>query len=122
MSECLKLMDETRNGVTVVHVMSEWLIDPKLADTLTSKLCSQLEGGANPLVVDLGGVTRLTSIFFRSFIMAGKEAGKRKVRMAFCNLSPTIKDGFKIVGLDKMFKLFDTEQEALRELGSSRQI
>ncbi len=122
MSESLNLMDETRNGVTVVHVMTEWLIDPKLADRLTDKLCGLLESGANPLVVDLGGVTRLTSIFFRSFIMAGKEAGKRKATMAFCNVSSTIKDGFKIVGLDKLFKLFASEQDALRELGSSRQI
>ena len=117
MTDTLNLMDETRNGVTIVHVMTEWLVDPKIADRLTERLGALLESGADPLVIDLGGVTRLTSIFFRSFIVAGKEAGKRKATMAFCNVSSTIKEGFKIVGLDKLFKLFASEQEALRDLG-----
>lgn len=118
LNDSLNLMDETRNGVTLVHVITPWLIDPKLSEMLTSRLCGLLESGADPLVIDLGGVTRLTSIFFRSFIMAGQEAKKRKACMAFCNVSPVIRQGFEIVGLDKLFPMFESEQKALRELGS----
>jgi anti-anti-sigma factor len=120
MNEGLRLMDETRDGVTVLHVMTERLIDPKLADRLTIKLNELIGDGSAPLAIDMGGVTHLTSIFFRSFIAAGKEAGKKKTTMVFCNVSGTIKQGFQIVGLDKLFKIFDSEQEALRFLGAKK--
>ncbi|MFC1461574.1 STAS domain-containing protein [Verrucomicrobiota bacterium] len=118
MGDELNLMEETRNGVTIVHVETPWLLDPKVSDMLTYRLCSMLESGTDILVIDLGSVSRLTSIFFRSFIIAGKEAKKRKARMAFCGVSPVIKQGFEIAGLDKLFPLFDTEQKAIKELGT----
>lgn len=118
MGDSMNLMDETRNGVTIVHVMTPWLLDPKVADMLTSRLCRLLESGADPLLIDLGGVSRLTSIFFRSFIMVGKEARKRKACIAFCNVSAVIKQGFELTGLDKLFPMFDSEQKAIGELGT----
>ncbi len=118
MSGDINLIDETRDGVTIIHVMTPWLIDPKMSDLLTSHLCHLLESGANCLLIDLGGVTRLSSVFFRSFIMAGKKAKKHKASISFCNVSSVVKQGFEIVGLDKLFRLFDSEQKALKELGS----
>ena len=118
MSDSVNLMDETRNGVTIVHVMTPWLLDPKLSEILTARLCSLIESGADRVLVDLSGVTRLSSVFFRSFITAGKKAKERKASMAFCNLSPMIKQGFTVTGMDKIFSIFDSEQKALVELST----
>lgn len=116
MSDSVNLVDEVRGGVTIVHVMTPWLLDPNSSEILTSRLCGLIEAGADPLLVDLSGVTRLSSIFFRSFIIAGKKAKEHKTSLAFCNLSAVIKQGFTIAGLDKLFRLFDSEQNALRDL------
>lgn len=117
MSDSLNLVNETRQGVTIVHFSNERLLEPRLADDLTRHLCALVEDGTMRLLLDLGAVSRISSVFFRSFITAGKKANEKKTTIAFCNLSPLIKEGFTITGLDKLFKLYDSEAKALIEIG-----
>ena len=96
MSDAILFIDEKRQDVTLVHVMAQRLLDPQQADTLARHLGGLFDSGVLCVLVDMGSVQRLSSIFFRSFIMAGKKAGEKKARLAFCNLSPVIQEGFAI--------------------------
>lgn len=116
MNESIQFMEENRQGVTILHIVNQRLIDPHLADELTRRLCALLEGGALALLIDMGSVARMSSLFFRSFIMAGKKANEKKAKIAFYNLPPVIKEGFAITGMDKLFKLYDSENKGLVEL------
>ena len=116
MSDTILFVDETRQDVTLVHVMAQRLLDPQQADTLTHHLCGLFDSGALCVLVDLGSVQRLSSIFFRTFIMAGKKAGEKKAKLAFCNLSPIIQEGFPITGLTELFPIYKNENEALGKL------
>lgn len=117
MTESVQFMEETRQGVTIVHIVNQRLIEPHLSDELTRRLCALIESGALSMLIDMGAVTRISSVFFRSFIMAGKKANEKKALIAFCNLTPLIKEGFVITGLDKLFKIYESEGQALGELG-----
>jgi len=117
MSDSVQFMEENRQGVTIVHIVNQRLIEPHLSDDLTRRLCALIEGGALCLLIDMGAVARISSVFFRSFIMAGKKANEKKAKVSFCNLTPVIKEGFVITGLDKLFKIYDSEGKAMGELG-----
>jgi anti-sigma B factor antagonist len=117
MTDSIQFMEENRQGVTIVHLVNQRLIEPQLSDDLTSRLCALIEGGTLCMLIDMGAVARISSVFFRSFITAGKKANEHKVKIAFCNLTPLIKEGFTITGLDKLFKIYDTEGKAMGELG-----
>jgi len=116
MTDPIQFVVETRQNVTLVHVMAQRLLDPQQADILTRHLSEHFDSGALCVLVDLGSVQRLSSIFFRSFIMAGKKAGEKKAKLAFCNLSPIILEGFTITGLTGLFPIFNNENDALAEL------
>lgn len=116
MSDAVLFIDETRQDVTLVHVMAQRLLDPQQADTLARHLSGLFESGALCVLVDLGGVQRLSSIFFRSFILAGKKAGEKKARLAFCNLPAVILEGFKLTGLTDLFPIYKNENDALAKL------
>ena len=116
MSDTILFMDETRQDVTLVHVMAQRLLDPQQADTLARHLGGLFDSGVLCVLVDLGSVQRLSSIFFRSFIMAGKKAGEKKAKLAFCNLSAIIQEGFTITGLTDLFPIYKSEIEALSKL------
>ena len=120
MSSKLPFIDETRNEVTIVHFMQPWLVEPGLSETLRKHLEELVESGTGKLLINLEGVTRLTSVFIRSFIAAGKKANEQKARMAFCNLQPLIKDGFSITGMDKLFKIYGTEPLAMADLAEKQ--
>ena len=117
MTNSVQFMEENRQGVTILHMVNERLIEPHLSELLTSRLCALIEGGSLCLLIDMGAVARISSVFFRSFIMAGKKAEEHKAKIAFCNLSPLINEGFAVTGLDKLFKIYASEGKALGELG-----
>lgn len=116
MNDSIQFMEENRQGVTIVHLVNQRLIDPHLADELTRRLCALIEGGSQAVLIDMGAVARMSSVFFRSFIMAGKKANEKKVKIAFYNLPPVIKEGFVITGMDKLFKIYASEGKGLVEL------
>jgi len=120
MTDSLQIMKESRQGVTILHVMNERLLEPRLSDDLTRHLCGLIEGGTLCVLIELGSVARISSVFFRSFIAAGKKANEQKARMAFCNLQPLIKDGFSITGMDKLFKIYGTEPLAMADLAEKQ--
>jgi len=109
-------MDETREGVTVVHSLASRLLDPGLADVLTRHLCGLLESGAMCLLINMEGVSRMSSVFIRSFIAAGKKARETGASVNFCNISTDIKRVFTLTALDKLFRIFGTEAEAFGKL------
>ena len=117
MTDPVQFMEENRQGVTIVHIVNQRLLEPHLSDDLTRRLSALIEGGALCLLIDMGSVARISSVFFRSFIMAGKKANENKAKIAFYNLTPVIREGFIITGLDKLFKIYDTEGKAMGELG-----
>lgn len=116
MSDEMVLLNEIRHDVTLVHIMNERLLDPLKADALSRHLCGLFDSGVQCVLVDLDSVQRLSSVFFRSFIMAGKTASTTKAKLAFCNLSSMIHEGFAITGLTDLFPIFKNESEALAEL------
>jgi len=111
-------MDEIRDNVTIVNCMTPRLLDPDLSEMLTHHLCRLLDSGTDTLLINLTGVERLSSIFIRSFIAAGKKARERSASMSFCCVSPVISEVFSITGLDQLYPIFKDESLALAEIGA----
>ncbi len=116
MSDVVLFVDETRQDIKLVHIMAQRMLDPQQADTLGRHLCGLFDSGIQCVLVDLGSVQRLSSIFFRSFILAGKKAGEKKAKLAFCNLSAVILEGFMITGLADLFPIYRNENDAFGKL------
>jgi len=116
MSDAILFMDESRQDVTLVHIMAPRLLDPQQAETLARHLEGLFDSGVLCVLVEMGSVQRLSSIFFRSFIMAGKKAAEKKARLAFCNLAPVIREGFAITGLTEIFPIYKNENDAFVKL------
>ena len=116
MSVGLIVLKEFRKGVNILRVKNFILLDPSLADEMTTVLSEAFTSGDQKILLDIGAVTRMSSLFFRSFIIAGKKAKASNATLAFCNVSPTIKGGFEMMGLTSYFQIFDNESLALDAL------
>ncbi|MFH0878430.1 MAG: STAS domain-containing protein [Lentisphaerota bacterium] len=117
MSTTATFIDENREGVTIVYAMTPWLIEPRMADVLTRHLNDLLDSGSGRILINLTDVSRLTSVFIRSFITAGKKAKELDAQLFFCSVAPVIRDVFTITGLDKIYKFYADERSALSEIG-----
>ncbi len=116
MSEGMQIIEEKRKGINILRVKNAVLLDPSMADEMTKILSNVFDSGSLKVIVNMSNVTRMSSLFFRSFIIAGKKAKEKKAVMAFCNISPTIKAGFDMMGLEAYFKIYPEESNALENI------
>ena len=116
MTSGLQIIEEKRNDINIFRVGNQVLLDPQMAEEMTRILSGAFDSGTQKVLINIANVTRMSSLFFRSFIIAGKKAKERKAILAFCNVSPTIKAGFDMMGLGIYFETYPEESKAIDHL------
>ena len=92
-------------------------VDEYTAPQLKQQMISILEGGAKELVVNLEKVDYLDSTALGVLIGGLKRMRERDGNMVLVCPSPRIRRVFEITGLDKIFDIFNTEDEAREVMG-----
>ncbi|MFZ1642197.1 MAG: anti-sigma factor antagonist [Candidatus Contendobacter sp.] len=103
----------TQGGVTVVTVAGE--IDGGSAPGLQARILSLLQQDGS-LILDLGGVTYMSSAGLRVLLLLYRQAVSRNGRVALAGVAETIKDTMAVTGFLKFFVVADTVDQALTTL------
>jgi len=98
----------------VVAVRGE--IDLFTAPELKQKLTDAIEGGKTRIVVDLSETTFLDSTALGVLIGAVKRLRSRDGRLTIVNVDDNIAKTFEITGLDQIFPISATRDEAVKAL------
>jgi len=109
----LSITSETRGEATVVHVGGE--IDVYTAPELREHLDELISQGSHDLVVDLGGVTFMASTGLGVLVGRLKLVRVKNGTLRLVCASERILSVFSITGLDKVFQIFPSVDEALAE-------
>lgn len=104
---------EINESNTVKVLRLEGALNSKTARETETRLNQLIMGGNNKLVVSLEEINYIASAGLRVFLMANKLIKKQKGELALCCLNNTVKEVFEISGFNLIFKIFDTEEEAL---------
>jgi anti-sigma B factor antagonist len=104
-------LDDTRH---VVAVSGE--IDLFTAPELKSAIGEALEAGHSRIVVDLSNTTFLDSTALGVLIGAVKRLRSRDGALTIVNTDPNIAKTFEITGLDQIFTIRPTRDEAVAAL------
>lgn len=92
-------------------------VDVYTAPQLKQQMISLLEEGAREVVVDLSRVDYLDSTALGVLIGGLKRLREMDGNLALVCPSPRIRRVFEITGLDKIFDIYDTEDEAQTAAG-----
>ena len=113
----LSITSEARGEITVVHVSGE--IDVYTAPMLREHLDAHVAAGRHDLVVDLGGVTFMASTGLGVLVGRLKlvRAANGTLRLVCSN--ERILSVFSITGLDKVFRIFPSVDDALTPTAST---
>jgi anti-sigma B factor antagonist len=98
----------------VIAVRGE--IDLFTAPELKQKLGEAIEGGRNQIVVDLTETTFLDSTALGVLIGAVKRLRSDSGRLVLVNVDVNIAKTFEITGLDQIFTILPTRDEAIAAL------
>ncbi len=106
----LSISSADRGDVTVVHVAGE--IDVYTAPVLRERLDEQISAGRRHLVVDLQGVTFMDSTGLGVLVGRLKLVRGQNGSLRIVSAQDRILKVFKITGLDKVFHIFPSVEEA----------
>ena len=69
------------------------------------------------LLIDLSGVSYISSSGLRILLKLGKEAGETEKKLVFFSLSDFVASVFKVSGFDKIFNIQANKEAALKAAG-----
>ena len=107
----MEIVRRSENGIPVLVLTGR--LNQASADALHAA-AMEVAGDetSKALVVDMGGVDFIASVGIRSLIRPSQALALRGGKLAVANLSQQISEFFKLTGLDQMFRVYETVQDA----------
>jgi anti-anti-sigma factor len=105
---------EGKPEVNVVRISGR--LDAMTHEVAQPVIIDALEKGPAGIILNMGAMDFISSAGLRTMIIVWKKATADGKRIALVDVQPSIYKIFKIAALDKVFRQFDNEGEALREL------
>ncbi|WP_094606485.1 hypothetical protein SPSIL_046220 [Sporomusa silvacetica DSM 10669] len=91
-------------------------VDAHTAKEVEAKLNELLSEGNKMMVCDFSQNDYISSAGLRVFLQMLKIMQKSGGKIALCSLKPQVKEVFDMAGFSQLFRIFDTEEEAVKEL------
>ncbi len=99
------------NGIPVLRLTGR--LNQATADALhTAAMDIAGDDDCKALIIDMGGVDFIASVGIRSLIRPSQALAMRGGKLAVANLNPQISEFFTLTGLDQMFRVYETVQDA----------
>lgn len=88
-------------------------MDNATSASVDAQINTALDAAPSGLVLDLAGLTFISSIGLRTLLMAAKRCQKQNVKLAFAVVPPSIADLFEISGLQSLFRIYPDRVSAV---------
>lgn len=98
------------NGKNIAYLEGE--INAQTGAQVKAEINNLLNKG-NAVVLSFKNVVYMNSSGLREIIDLFKTASKNKKEVSLCDMNSDIREMFSFTGLDKVFKIYDTEAAAI---------
>jgi anti-sigma B factor antagonist len=108
-------LEERRAGKILVVKVAEPRLDAKLAGEFKEKIAAHIQQGDSLIVLDLAAVTFIDSSGLGA-IVSSLKALRGQGQLALCGMAETVMSTFKLTRMDKVFRMFPGQAEAVAAL------
>lgn len=111
----MEIITRKENDAVVVSLAGKRM-DAITAPELEKQLDAFIADSVNCIVINFNELQYISSAGLRVIISVEKKLRKVKGKLLISNLSGTVKDVFEISGFLSIFKIFETEDEAIKNI------
>ena len=111
-----RLKVEQVGDVTVVNFLDKRILDEPTIQAIAEQLFSLVDDGKRRLLLNFSNVEYMSSAALGKLINLHKKLHVLQGKLAMCNVIPQIFEVFAITKLDKIFKIFPNEDDAMGTL------
>jgi len=110
----MKINSRKERNVMVVSV--EGRIDATTAPEFEINLSDFISKGENMFLLNFGGLEYISSAGLRSILATAKKLKEKEGKIVLASLKGPVEEVFKISGFHSIFKIFNSEEAALKEI------
>jgi len=110
----MEIHTRKERDVTVVSVKGR--IDAVTAPEFEKDLSDLISKGEFKFLLNLGDLEYISSAGLRSILSTAKKLKEQNGKIILTGLKGSVGEVFKISGFDSVFKIFDFEENALKEI------
>ncbi|OGK08060.1 MAG: anti-sigma factor antagonist [Candidatus Riflebacteria bacterium HGW-Riflebacteria-1] len=103
------------NDITLIVIRGE--VGTDTVDQFKEKMDQIVNDGKKKLIIDMQEVNYLNSMGLGVFATTLKKLKKNNGDLKFINLAPTVQELLERSRLDKVFDVFESEEEAVKSFG-----
>ena len=111
----MNISTERQGGALVA--MAEGRVDGANALDFHEALEDAISSDDTGMVLDLGGITYISSAGLRVVLLVAKTLQKQNAKMVVCSLSDSIREIFEISGFDKIIPVHGSRADAVAGVG-----
>ena len=111
----MSISTEREGGALIAK--AEGRVDGANALEFHEALEAAISSDDGAMVLDLGGISYISSAGLRVVLLVAKTLQKQSAKMAVCSLSEPIREIFEISGFDKIIPVYGSRQEAIAGIG-----
>jgi anti-sigma B factor antagonist len=113
----LRIVVRKQDGFGIIELAGE--LDAYTCSRMRDTMIEVIDGGTSTLIVSMLKVEYIDSSGLGTLVGGLKRASESNGRIGIVCTSPQIRKVFEITGLVRVFPLYDTEEEAVREMSRS---
>lgn len=106
-----EIIEEEKNGVVILRVNGE--LDALVAPQLKDRLMKLIELEKKSFIIDFDGLVHINSLAMGILRGRLKEIREKSGDIKLIKLNNHIATIFEMVGLDEIFEIYETEEDAL---------
>jgi len=103
----------TRKEKNILIVSAKGRIDAVTAPEFENSLSDMIAKGENTFLINFNNLDYISSAGLRSVLATAKKLKEKKGEIIFSGLQGSVKEVFNIAGFYSIFKIFDTDKDAL---------
>ncbi len=89
-------------------------VDTVNSSALEGEVNQVFDSGEKNLIFDCSHMDYISSSGLRVFLVTQKKVTPINGKLYLCNMQPAIREIFRISGFSNLFRIFDTQEEALQ--------
>jgi len=102
-----------REGVKLVHLKATALLDEQEVEALGQALLDLAEIPGQRVVLSFLGVTHITSVVLNKLVLVQRRLQESGGEMRLADIDPHVYEMFTITRLDRNFRIFERDEEAV---------
>ena len=110
----MDIKSRKENNITVVTVTGR--MDAVTSPDFEKSLSEMIARGESTFVINLSALEYISSAGLRCILSTAKQLKNKNGTIIFAGLQGAVEEVFKISGFHTLFKVFDTEEKALKKI------